>query len=175
MARHTRRTFLRGIGTATVTGLAGCSGGGESGTTTAPENAMSGDEYPAIDEWLTESEVGAAAGNYEGYLLDKRDSKTVTVAVGAEGNTGSFAFDPTAIVVSKGITITWQWTGKGDPHSVDAAPDEQLGKSDYTFTSGQAERGADVTYTQTLDKSGIALYHCDPHLALGMKGGIAVE
>ncbi|MFC6976928.1 plastocyanin/azurin family copper-binding protein [Halomicroarcula sp. GCM10025709] len=26
-----------------------------------------------------------------------------------------------------------------------------------------------------MDQAGIALYHCEPHFALGMKGGIGVE
>lgn len=182
MARQSRRRFVRSIGATAVGGLAGfagCSGGGKRAdpgeTTTKPPGAIPGSEYPTIDRWLTAEQYGGVTDSYEGYLRDMRDADSPTIAVGAEGNTGHFAFDPPAVVVSAGTTIEWQWTGKDGPHSVEAKPEEQLGKSDYEFSSGQPQSGEEVTFTRTMGEPGIALYHCDPHLAVGMKGGVAVE
>lgn len=171
MYNSTRRTFLRTAGVATVVGVAGCSGNGGDGN----GGTVPGDEYPAIDEWLTESEVGGATDNYDGTVLDLTGRESATVDVGAEGNGGSFAFDPPAVLVSTGTTVRWAWTGEGNPHNVVARPDQQLGESDFAFSSGEAVGGSGVQYTRAMDDQGIALYHCEPHLALGMKGGVAVE
>jgi len=170
----TRRRLLRSVGIAAMA-LAGCAGdSGDGGGGQAPE-AVTGEDYPTIDEWLTETEIGVATDNYDGEFADNRDQDTVTIQVGAEGNGGYFAYDPPAIVVSTGTEIRWNWTGEGNTHNVEALPDEQLGESDYEFSSGEPEGGSGVNYTRTFDGSGIALYHCEPHLSLGMKGGIAVE
>lgn len=169
MSGTTRRTFLRAAGATGAVGLAGCSGRG-SGTRTVP-----GSDYPTVDDWLTETEVGGAADNYEGTLLDWTGRDSVTVEVGTEGNQGYFAYDPPGIVVSAGTEVTFSWTGEGGAHNVAAEPEHQLGESDYEFESGEPEEGSDVRYRVTVDEPGIALYHCHPHLSLGMKGGIAVR
>jgi halocyanin-like protein len=172
-----RRLFLSGL-VAVGTALAGCAGGDgddDEGAGSPTPADPSGEDYPAIDRWLTETSVGAADGTYEGTLVDARDSDTLDVDVGAPGNGDSLAFAPSAAVVSAGTTVRWVWTGEGGAHNVEAEPDEQLGESDYTFSSGEAVDSADEEYTQRLDSPGIVLYHCEPHLAVGMKGGIAVE
>jgi halocyanin-like protein len=168
-----RREFLRASATVTVAGLAGCGGDGD--TNGDSGDAITGDDYPTIDEWLTETDIGDATGNYDGTFVDATGSDTVTVDVGADGNSGNFAFAPSALVVSTDTEIQWSWTGEGNLHNVKAVPDEQLGESDYSFSSGDAVSGSGVKYTQTMDEAGIALYHCQPHLSLGMKGGIAVR
>lgn len=99
---------------------------------------------------------------------------TVTVDVGAEGNGGNYAFAPSAVAISTGTTIEFNWTGEGQQHNVEALPEEQLQESDYTFSSGEPIQATGVQYSYTFDQAGIALYHCEPHLPLGMKGGIAV-
>lgn len=173
---QTRRQVLRGVVAGTMLALAGCSGdGGDGGDDGDGGSGVSGDDYPVIDRWLTETEIGGAADNYDGTFSDQRDSGTVTIEVGAEGNGGAFAFEPAAVVVSAGTTIEWSWTGEGNPHNVEALPEEQLGESDYEFSSGEAEGGSGVKHTRTLEDPGIVLYHCEPHFSLGMKGGIAVE
>lgn len=150
--------------------LAGCTGNGgdERGGPT-----LDGVAFPAIDEWLTETQIGPAAPNYHGSVLDRRQRETVTVRVGV-GDTGT-RFGPPAIVVTAGTAVRWAWTGQGGAHTVDAQPDRQLGESDYEFSSGGAVASDSTVFERTLDRPGVALYHCVPHLSVGMKGGVAVE
>lgn len=171
MHLRTRRAVLRAAGATAVVSLAGCTGNGGDGD----GGGLSGEDYPAIDEWLTETEAGGADDSYTGTVVDARDQGTLTVDVGAAGNDGNFAYAPSAVVVSTGTDIEWSWTGEGNPHNVEAEPDEQIGRSDYEFSSGDAVGGSGVQFTRTMDTAGIALYHCEPHLSLGMKGGVAVE
>jgi halocyanin-like protein len=172
MSPRSRRWFLQSAAVATALGLAGCSGGGDGDD---DDDGLSGDDYPTIDEWLTETDIGDADSNYDGTFVDMREEDEVTIEVGAEGNDGYYAYAPAAVVVSTGTDVVWEWTGEGEAHNVEAIPAEQLGESDYEFSSGEAVEGSDIEYTYTMDEAGIALYHCEPHLPLGMKGGIAVE
>jgi halocyanin-like protein len=120
----------------------------------AGDGGVSVDDYPAVDEWLTETELGGAADNYDGSIDDQRDQDSITVAVGAEGNGGNFAFAPAAVAVSTGTEVAWEWTGEGNPHNVEALPEEQLGESDYEFRSGEAVGGSGVQYRRTTDEAG---------------------
>lgn len=130
----------------------------------------------SVDKWLRETTVGGAADNYDGEFEDMTDEDVVGIDVAAEGNGGYLAFDPPAVVVSAGTDIHWQWTSHDDQaHNVDANPDEQMNTSDYEFSSGPPQQGGDVMFARTLEKEGVALYHCDEHLADGMKGGVVVE
>lgn len=208
-----RRDFLRVTAATAGSGvLTGCIGS---------EKTISGDEYPAVDEWLTETDVGGSDDTYDGTILDRRGEDEVQIDVGVRGNGGHFAFESSAVVVSPGTTIQWVWTGEGGAHSVKAAPDEQINRSDYEFSSGNPIGKEGHKYTQPLDEIGIALYHCagitgvhralngpasygrrhgnspddvshpytltfdpqvsmlstthyEPHLSLGMKGGVVV-
>lgn len=206
-----RRQFLWTSGTAAMgtSVLAGCIRG---------EDTIPGEEYPAVDEWLTEKEVGSPDDTYDGFIVDNRGKDEVQIEVGVKGNGGSFAFGPSAVAITAGTTVRWVWTGKGGVHNIIADPEEQIGKSNYEFASGALVSEVGHEYTRTLDDGGIALYHCDgvtgihnevstgssyefaatvgftsarlpvgplekapvtamhlePHLSLGMKGGIAV-
>ncbi|MFA9517392.1 halocyanin domain-containing protein [Halopenitus sp. H-Gu1] len=171
-----RRTVLKSLGTVSTVGLiglAGCSGNGGGngdGVETIP-----GNDYPAVDEWMTETEIGGADDSYEGEILDLREEGDVTIDVGAEGNGDGFAYGPSAVAISAGSEIRWEWTGEGGQHNVQAEPDGQIGESDYEFSSGDSVAGADNEYSHTFDESGVALYHCVPHLSLGMKGSVVVD
>ena len=70
-------------------------------------------------------------------------SGEVTVAVGAQGNGGAFAFDPPAIRVSTGTTVVWEWTGEGAQHNVAAAgggfESDMSSEEGYTFEHTFAE------------------------------------
>jgi halocyanin-like protein len=167
----TRRAVLA-TGALVVAGLAGCTTGNGNGGD--GDGGVSVDDYPVVDEWLTETELGGAADNYDGSIDDQRDQDSITVAVGAEGNGGNFAFAPAAVAVSTGTEVAWEWTGEGNPHNVEALPAEQLGESDYEFSSGEAVGGSGVQYRRTMDEAGIALYHCEPHFSIGMKGAVVV-
>jgi halocyanin-like protein len=195
-SQGSRRRFLTVAGTVAAVALAGCSGGGGDGgeptttggmtdegtatpepTTTGgmPEGeTIDGSEYPDVDEWLTTDEVGAPDDTYDGTILNLSGQDMVEVAVGAPGNGGDFAFSPSAIAVDAGTTVSWVWTGNGGAHSVDAEPDEQLDVSDYEFVSGPAVDEAGTEFSFVFNEPGLALYHCEPHLSVGMKGAIVV-
>ncbi|MFB6142250.1 MAG: halocyanin domain-containing protein [Halorientalis sp.] len=180
MEEHTRRAFL-GAGVTLAAGIAGCASDGNGGTPTdtptptETPGTVPGDQYPTVERWLTTTAVGGADDSYGGTVVDARGRDTVTVDVGSEGNGGHFAFGPSAVLVSAGTTVEWVWTGEGGAHNVEALPEEQLQESDYEFTSGEPVTAAGTEFTRTLEEPGIALYHCEPHLSLGMKGAIAVE
>jgi halocyanin-like protein len=179
-----RRTVLKSVGAfsaAGMTGLAGCGGNGDGngngngdGNGNGPET-IPGSDYPAVDEWMTETEAGGSDSRYDGDIVDLREESDVTIDVGAEGNGDGYAYGPSAVAISAGTEVLFDWTGEGGRHNVEAEPDDQIGESDYEFSSGDAVSGEDNEYTHTFDESGIALYHCEPHLSLGMKGSIVVE
>ena len=191
MRRETRRTVLTGVGAVGLVGLAGCSGNGagpgvDTGTSTPTDESVptatqtegdGSDMGPeeAVDTWLTEQEVGGADDTYDGTLEDLTGQETVTVLVGTPGNGGAFAFSPSAARVSLGTEIQFEWTGEGGAHNVESLPEEQLGRSDYEFSSGESAQAEGVQYTRPMDVAGVLLTHCEPHLSVGMKGGIAVE
>ncbi|MFB6185088.1 MAG: halocyanin domain-containing protein [Haloarculaceae archaeon] len=104
--------------------------------------------------------------NYED-VVDATDDERITVAVGAEGNGGNFAFDPPAVRVSPGTTVTWQWSGKGGTHNVVA--------TDGTFDSGAPAGEAGTEFAFAFDDGGAYPYYCVPHKSLGMKGIVVVE
>lgn len=194
-----RRHFLKATAVTTVSGgqiLAGC--------TAETTETLPGEEFPAIDEWLTETEVGGEDDTYDGTILDAREEEVVEIDVGAEGNGGTYAYDPSAVAISPGSTVRWVWIDDREGHSVVADPGRQLGESDYEFSSGGPVIEEGHEYERTLDREGVALYLCDgiaqahwkrgerrlaadggrrgdppffhlePHRLLGMKGGVAV-
>jgi halocyanin-like protein len=176
---HTRRSFVVSstLALGGVTALAGCSGGGggesesesESGGSTDTESGGSdgsssgggsgAGSTPSFDGWMSN------VGNYAG-VADETGSGEVTVAVGASGNGGNFAFDPAAVRVSTGTTVVWEWTGQGAQHNVAA---EGGGfESDLSSEEG-------YTFEHTFSETGTYKYVCTPHRTLGMKGVVVVE
>lgn len=167
-----RRTYVQMVGGAAfaaATAISGCLGGDGGG-----EEGLDPDDYPALDEWLTETEVGGADDTYDGAIVDERGSDPLIVDVGASGNGGNFAFAPSAVAVTPGTVVRWVWTGEGGLHNVEAEPDEQIGESDYEFSSGEPVDEEGHEFERTLEETGLALYHCEPHLAVGMKGAVVV-
>lgn len=143
----TRRTVLR-----TTAGVAGSAAAlGAVGRASAQE------ERPDFGGWLD---------GVDGGFLDARGQDTVTVLVGAEGNTGSFAFDPAGLWIDPGTTVTWEWTGAGGGHNVSAESGGEFG-TDIVSEAG-------FTFSYTFEESGVTTYQCDPHATLGMKGAVAV-
>ena len=173
-----RRRLLRGVAGLGLAGVAGCTGNGSGNGNGDDGNARTpipGDAYPLVGRWLTEEEIGGADDTYDGSIANRLDRDTVEVGVGTEGNGGSFAFGPSAVAVSVGTDVEFAWTGEGGAHNVEALPAEQLGESDYEFSSGEPTAEPNTVHTRTMDVEGIALYHCEPHLSLGMKGAIVVR
>ena len=176
LSRRTALLTLSGI----VGGLAGCStageendggGGGETETQTATPTSTptrtetatpSGEnEVPSeVTEWLSD------VGNYDGTVADRTDENEVSVTTGAEGNDGNFAFEPAAVRIETGSTVTWEWTGKGGSHNVVADSGADF-ESDLVSEEG-------FTFEQTFESSGVITYYCTPHRGVGMKGAIIV-
>ena len=91
-------------------------------------------------------------------IVDERGKSTVTVAVGASGNGGDFAFEPAAVRVDPDATVVWEWTGNGGVHNVRAV--------DESYDSEMLS-DADATFEQRFDSEGISLYSCYPHEGCG--------
>ncbi|WP_459194117.1 halocyanin domain-containing protein [Halosimplex sp. J119] len=167
-----RRRLLGGIG-AVVTGgvLAGCStetsgdggdgDGGDGGTEDGGDGSGDGGTVPSeVSEYLSET------SNFDGGVADHTGEDEVTVAVGAEGNTGNYAFDPPAVRIDSGTTVVWEWTGEGEAHNV--VHEEGDFESETTPDEGH-------TFEHDFGESGTYLYYCLPHQSLGMKGAVVVE
>ena len=148
-----RREFVRTAGGTTAAVAASA---GVSGTAAAQE---------VQPEWPS----GVTSGNLGSYR-DARGESEVTVSVGA-GDSG-LAFDPTQLWVDPGTTIIWEWTGSGGAHNVQAVE----GGGPASLDSGDAvdEEGYTYEYETSEEDAGITHYHCVPHTAVGMHGGIAV-
>ncbi len=157
-----RRGFLRtaAAGTATAAG----SGAAATGTAGAAEDGGDGGDgggsapEPDYGGYLDD------VSNFDG-LADMRGEDQVTITVGAEGNTGNFAFEPPAVHVDAGTEVVWEWNGEGGQHNV--VHEEGDFESDLT-----AEEG--FTFSQTFDEDGMWTFYCQPHKSLGMKGAVVV-
>ncbi|WP_224268935.1 halocyanin domain-containing protein [Haloprofundus salinisoli] len=166
---------------ATPTDVGTGSTGGSNGTQTAASTEATQTESAGIESTETESTETestetetadeeweswfAPTDNYDGFA-DHTGESEVTVMVGADGIEGPHAYEPTAIRVSPGTTVVWEWTGAGGTHDVIAEDD-----------SFESELVADEghTFEQTFEETGTTKYFCTPHRAMGMRGGIIVE
>jgi halocyanin-like protein len=129
-----------------------------------------GAQEDAYDGFLSEE------GTWGGTTTDASDEDEIIVDVGAAGNTGNFAFAPTAIYIEPGQTITWEWTGEGGAHNVyHDNEDDQLFNSQEEH-DGTAIDEARFTYEFTFEEGdeGVYPYVCTPHRSLEMKGVVVV-
>jgi len=154
-----RRTALMAGGTALIAGLAGCVGGDGDGG----DGGNGGDTDPQeqVDTYLTDNN----ANNYDGAdsIVDETGTSELVIEVGPNGQ---FQFDPAAVRIDSGTTITWEW--RSNNHSVTQT------ESSFDFEdSGTQNSGS--THEQTLEATGAFLYKCTPHANLGHHGGIIVE
>jgi len=148
-----RRTFVATTGTALATALAGCSGG-SGGSGSGGSDTLA--EEPNYDGWFENVD------NYDA-TLDRTGQDSVTVTVGAGDG---LQFDPPAIAVSSGTTVTWEWSGQGGQHNVVA--------KDGAFESELvSEQGR--TFEYTFEETGVHRYKCNPHASVGMKGAVVVR
>jgi len=102
---------------------------------------------------------------------------------GAQGQTvnmtDSFQFQPAALTVPRGTTVTWMNTGQqqhtvtDDPSKAANRANAQLPSGAQPWDSGFIDAGK--TFTHTFDTPGEYTYFCMPHEALGMVGHITVS
>jgi halocyanin-like protein len=154
---QSRRAFLGGLGAVGIAGLAGC--GGRTRATPA------GTPRPTVGTDATFDGYLAPTANYDDTVADARDETEPTILVGAAGNGGSRAYEPSAIAVSPGTTVVWEWTGAGGAHNV---------VSESGAFESALVTDANHTFTHTFDADGVYKYYCTPHLRSGMKGVVAV-
>ncbi|MXR40994.1 halocyanin domain-containing protein [Halobaculum sp. WSA2] len=147
----TRRRLLAAVGAGATAALAGCSASGDGGG-----SGSDGDGTDRYDGWL------ADANGYDGEVADRTGADEVTVAVGAGDG---LAYDPAAVRVSPGTTVTWEWTGMGSRHNV--VDDAGGFESSYYATEGE-------TFSHEFAEPGVAKYYCTPHENLGMVGVVEV-
>jgi halocyanin-like protein len=96
-------------------------------------------------------------------LKDMRGQQQVTVRNGTGPN--GWYFDPPAIRIDPGTTVTWKWTADTARHNVV----EVNGLFKSNFTDSDTE-----TFEYTFQQRGTYRYLCKPHEALGHKGVIVV-
>ncbi|ERH09458.1 MAG: halocyanin domain protein [halophilic archaeon J07HX64] len=158
-----RRTALMAGGTALIAGLAGCVGGDGDGDSSGNggDNGSDTDPQQQVDTYLSDNN----ANNYDGTgsIVDETGTDELLIEV---GRNRQYQYDPAAVRIDSGTTITWEWKSNG--HSVTQT------ESDFDFEdSGRQSSGS--THEQTLNSSGAFLYKCIPHANLGHYGGIIVE
>jgi halocyanin-like protein len=126
-----------------------------------------GNDYPTVNQADEEADIPASqylddAQGYEGYV-DARGFDDVEVRVGT-GN--GFGFDPPALHVAPGTTVSWVWTGQGGIHNVIA--------ENGRFDSGDPAEQAGREFTHRFVEDGVTRYYCNPHEAVNMKGAVLV-
>lgn len=151
-----RRKLLKAGGATLMLAVAGCTGGGDDGGGDGDDGGDGGDVPSEVDSHLSE------ANGYDGTVADMMGQDSVTIENGV--NEPDYAFDPAAVRVSTGTEITWEWATDG--HSVTATDGAD-------FDSGIENSG--FTHSETFDESGIVLYECTPHAAIGQRGAVVVE
>ncbi len=137
---------------------------GAAGTAAAQEGEGGGGgrTVPVFGSYLDDANLYG-----EESIVDARDQDAVTVSVGAGDG---LAFDPPAVWISPGTTVTWEWTGEGGTHNVVA------NNGPASLDSGDPVDSSSATYEYefTEEDAGITTYKCEPHEGQGMKGGVAV-
>lgn len=160
----TRRRLLAALGTTAAATLSGCTGGGGTGSGGSDDSddggdtggGGNGDGTSQYDGWL------ADANGYGGEVADRTDTDEVTVSVGAGDG---LAYEPAAVRVSPGTTVTWEWSGMGSRHNVV----DDAGGFESAYYAAEGE-----TFSHEFAESGVAKYYCTPHENLGMVGVVEV-
>lgn len=163
-----RRQFI-GLGCAAVLGgLTGCTGTGGDRPFDETDDAIgtaetfdstNWDEDWGVEDWFSNT------SNFHGFVVDRTGLTETTITVGAPGNGGHYAFDPPAIRIDTGTTVTWKWSGDGGYHYVLVT-----GLADLFETS--EDRGH--TYAHTFDEDATWTFYCNQHKYRGAKGMIVV-
>jgi halocyanin-like protein len=177
--RVSRRAYL-GVLAALSSALAGCASTDESTsstdhTSTQPESSAT-TQTPESTTEQSGSSGGSGSGrpprpDFQGWL-DGTDAETGTVnrygtaevTVTAEEHDGTYRFNPVAVQIDPGATVTWR-VETSAPHDISA--------ENGAFQSAVLdEKGA--TFQHTFEEPGIYRYVCRPHEALGQLGVVVV-
>lgn len=168
MSKIQRRRFLQASGAVLVAGaFAGCNDENGDPDPNGDDPEPDGDPAPDdVDAYLSDNN----ANLYDGTIEDETGQDSITIMNGAGDN--GLAYDPPAVRIDAGTTVTWEWTGEGGAHNVVSADE-----SDFEFESddGQLIDEAGHTFEFTFDEPGTAFYICTAHAAVGQHGAIVVE
>lgn len=88
---------------------------------------------------------------------------------------GGFTFSPSTMTIKVGDTVKWVWASSG--HNVIADDGSFCSPSDTGCnmpTTVPTSNSGD-TYSHKFTTAGSFPYHCQPHMAAGMKGTITVQ
>ena len=152
--RVSRRRLLLACGVATVAiAVTACASGSAPATPTAPAVVPAATLKPAAPPTATAAPV----------IVKMNDQ---------------FKFDPAAITIAKGTTVTWQGEGT-QPHTVTFDPAKALNKAHVVMPSGAEAFDSGVVnpgaaYSHTFTVAGDYSYVCIPHEAMGMLGTVKV-
>ena len=161
--RATRRTVLKAAGATAFAGLlAGCSAGGSDNDGNDDTGGNGDTEQMDFGGWFDDVD------NYDG-VTDETGSDAVIVTVGSEGNGGTFAFDPAAVKVDSGTTVTFEWASDTHNVVVEEQPDGAGWEGHETIENDG------FSFEHTFETTGTYTYACEPHKAMGMKGAVVVE
>ena len=119
--------------------------------------------------WFTDQAAGGATPNYDGTVADERGADAVSVTVGADADSGPFAFDPPAVTVSPGTTVTFEWASDSHNIVVDSQPDGA------SWAGHESIENTGFSTEHTFETEGVYRYYCEPHLGVGMKGVVEVR
>ena len=113
-----------------------------------------------VEPWM------ADANGFDG-LVDRRGTDEVTVEVG--GGPEGRAFDPGAVLVDRGTTVTWDWVASSGSHYV----------VDRLRTAADPEsvpdpRPAPYSESESVETVGMTRYACYAHHEEGMIGAVVV-
>ncbi|WP_396610655.1 plastocyanin/azurin family copper-binding protein [Haloferax sp. S1W] len=190
-----RRVFLAGVGAATVTGLAGCTGTGptadeqvgEADDTTTPTATETHDEDGHSEEEDHSGEETAADDHHEPEVHHEEEDTHSEGGHGTEGpaphvevlmqslDTGEH-FHPHVAWVEVGGTATF--VNESGMHTAtayhsDNGKPSRIPEGAASFDSGLlTEDGA--TFEHTFEQAGVYDIYCAPHEELGMIGSILV-
>ena len=190
MQRTNRRRFLAGIATTGAVLAAGCSSGASSGDGGNGSNggngtASGGEATDGAGGGDATSESGGSTGGGNTTAGGNGTSggsasggETTTVAAGPDGR---LVFEPEAVELSVGDTVSWEFESAG--HNVGAVPkdSEEVSLPDGAkpFASYDGDPYAVVeegqTYEHTFETAGEYTYVCIPHVSSGMVGTVTVS
>jgi halocyanin-like protein len=140
--------------------MAGCTARGQTTDGTAEDGG--GGSAGCLDDWL--ADANGYDGAVERYGPDAEPSVTVGDSLGA-GHTDD-AFGPAGIRVTPGTTVTWEWSGHGDPANVVAVGG--------AFDSGGPVSAHGHTFSHTFEERGTYRYVSEPNRDAGMVGAVVV-